>query len=168
MRTLEKREKIVLTAGAVIVLVMLGFWLTKGPLRQYEQSKIQVAQATQRLAQAQVMAEEIRNARRDRESVQKLVQARGPSYNLWTTVNRAVQTVHIADRAQTDSVPNFGGDATAVKLSLREVSMRELVELMHHIHATDNLVVLHQVSRLRPASGGKGLECEMILITPRA
>lgn len=164
---LEKRERIVLAAGAAAVIAVLVYMVVTGPLEAYENSKIQVAQARQRLVQAQALAREVQAAQLHREAISKLMAVRGPSYNLFTTINRAVQIAGVADRAVTASLPAEIASASAVKLTLTGVSMEELVNLLYDIYSKDSLVVLHRLDHLRASLDGKGLQCEVVFITPR-
>jgi len=167
LRSLEKRERWALFVCGVVVLATVLYLVVEGPLEKYTISKGQLIAARQNLARARAMHGEIQEARQDREAVQKVIGARGSGYNLLTAVSRAVQIAQLTDRAVLDSLPRELVDASAVKITLRGVSMQELVDLFHDVHSKDSLVVLHRVSHLRPALDGKGLDCEVILITPR-
>ncbi len=165
---LEKREQTVLALGGVVILVAVGYWGSRGPWEKYQAAKAHVVQARERLARAKALEEEVRQTRQSREIIEKLIQGRGPAYNLWTVVSRAVQTTQLTDRAEVSSRPEELTDASAVGLTLNRVTLEEVVNVLHAIHSSDSLVVFHRLSHLRPAMDGKGLECELILITPRA
>lgn len=167
MRKLEKRDRVVLTVGGIMVAVILAYLGVTGPLQEYENSKALVVQARQRLMQAQTIAREVQSVQQHRDSIAKLIAVRGPSYNLFTTINRAVQIANCSDRATTSSLPAEVSSASAVKLTLTGVSMEELVNVLYEIYSKDSLVVLHRLDHLRPALDGKGLQCDLVFITPR-
>ncbi len=167
MAKLEKRERVALMVGAVGVVCIVGYVVARGPFQEYQNSKVLVAQARQRLVQAQTMAKELQAVQQHKDSIAKLMAVRGPSYNLFTTINRAVQIANCTDRAVTSSLPAEVTNASAVKLTLTGVSMEEFVNVLYEIYSKDSLVVLHRLDHLRPATDGKGLQCDLVFITPR-
>lgn len=165
---LERREKIVLAVGGLAVAIALVYWVFQGPMQSYKTTKTQLTQAKTRLAQARQMHGQIVGSREESQALTTLMKGRGASYDLWSSVNRAVQTAQLQDRVQTDSLPRELSNASAVKITLTGVSLEELVSLLYEIHSRDSLVVLHAVSHLRPARNEQGLDCELILVTPRS
>lgn len=161
---LEKRERVVVGVGAVAVALIIGYYLISGPLDAYQQSRGQLAAAQQALTQARTMHEQILATRADREAVEQLLAVRRGS-NLWSTVTRAIQTANLTDRAETRSQPRLVANLQAVEVVLSGVSMAELVDLLHGVFS-DNLVVLHQLSLLRVAQSGQGLDCTLVLSQP--
>ena len=166
LRELDKRERIVLGAGGVALLVMVLYLVAEGPMDAYEKSKGQVIAARSNLSRAQSIAKEKQAARKDKDVIDNMIKARGPGYNLWGDINRAVQTAQLSDRATRDSMPGLTAKASAVKLGLKGVSLEELVNLLYDIQSKDSLVVLHEVRFLRLATDGEGLECELVFTTP--
>jgi len=161
---LEKRERIVVAGGAAAAVLIVGDYLISGPLEAYQQSRTRVIAAQQALTQAQTMHRQVVESRSDREAVEQLLAVREGS-NLFSTVTRAIQTVNLTDRAEMQSQPRLMANAQAVQISLTGVSMTELVDLLHELFS-DNLVVLHQLTHLRPAQSGQGLDCAFVLIQP--
>lgn len=137
-------------------------------MEMYKRSKAQLTLVQTNLQQAEKIAETIQAARKGREAVDKLIAVRGASYNLYTAIYRAVQSVGMTDRAVITSIPKEMTGASAVRLTLNGVSMEELVDLLYGIQSADKLVVLHEVTHLQPSKDGKGLECNLVLVTPTA
>jgi hypothetical protein len=46
--------------------------------------------------------------------------------------------------------------------------MEELVDFLYDVYTGDKLVVLYRLDHLEPAHDGRGLDCQVWLMTPRA
>ena len=57
----------------------------------------------------------------------------------------------------------FGG----VQITLRNVSMKEIIDLMHGLYASNNLILMQRLTYLKPSPDGKGLECAVVMISPK-
>ncbi len=165
-KSLEKRERIVLSIGFAAIILAIGYFGMRPALDQYETSRAQLMAARSQLEQARRIHREVQELERERERVEQLLAARGSNYSLWNAVNRSIQTNQLARHAEITSQPNEMAGASAVRISLSGVSLEQLVELLYEIHSRDSLVTLRRVQYLRPALDGQGLDCDLMLITP--
>ena len=163
---MESREKKALALGAAIVVAAGLYWLAQGPLEKYRQSQAQLNAVQANLADAKAIHEKVIEIRREEETLERLLAARGTQYDLGTSIYRALQAHGLTDRSETETLPRRG--VSAVRLELDGVSMQELVDLLYDIHSSDDLVVLEELRHLRPIPSEKGLMCEMVLITPKS
>jgi Tfp pilus assembly protein PilO len=165
--SLEQRERVFLVVGAVLVLVMLGYWLSSGPWNAYVRAQRQYEAAQRNVRAAEQYAAQIEELRRDQYALSSLLDQRPADFDLWTIVWRKVQANDLVERAEVNNEPTIMTNASGVNLRLRGVSMEELVDLLYDIHTADRLISLHEVE-LQPASDGEGLQCRLTLVTPRA
>ena len=171
---MQKREKIVLAVGAVVVVVIVGQWLfsASGPLNAYGRSVQQVTAARQRLLEAQLMRDEALARRQSTQALEQKLRNRS-AFGLYTHVDNALRAQDLKSgegaRAtlETQNTAVRSGAFEAVKLQLDGVSMDELLGLLVRIYSGDNLVVLDRLDELRPADDGQGLSCSMVLMAPR-
>jgi hypothetical protein len=172
--TMQKREKVVLAVGAVVVVIIIGQWLVsdRGPLKTYKQSVTQIQAARRRLVEARSIRDVSLARRQSSEALEQKLRARG-AFGLYTHVDRALQAQNLKSgegaRAtlETQNTAVRSGAFEAVKLRLDGVSMEELLGLLVRIYSGDNLVVLDRLDELRPADDGRGLTCTMVLMAPR-
>ena len=54
------------------------------------------------------------------------------------------------------------------QLKLNGVTLKELVDLLHKIYASNDLVVMYRLEYLRAAGEDKGLDCSVVFLTPKA
>lgn len=167
---LQKRERTVVAAGVVVVVLILvqALWTRGAPLQRYRDSARQVNAARQRLTDVQDWHDAVVAARRSGEELERAVRARG-SFDLFSFVKRAVDREKLTPRSQIESQQTAGASSglAAVKLRLTGVSMEELVKLLHAIYSDNSLVVLQTLDELRPADDQKGLFCSMTFVAPR-
>lgn len=167
---LEPRERIVVIAGAVALAAILLYWGLEGPYEAYKNSAAQVKASRLRLQQAQLWQAEIEDARRKEGEILALLQAQRGGFDLWTHVDRAVKDSQLQGRAEVQSHRSgvsAGSNMSAVELTLTGVSTKELVDLLHRIYDNESFVVLQQLEQLKLSSSGQGLDCRMVLVSPR-
>ncbi|HNZ18107.1 MAG TPA: hypothetical protein PLB67_13655 [Candidatus Hydrogenedentes bacterium] len=171
---MQKREKMVVLIGAVVVAVIVSQWLfsNRGPFRMYHQSIREVEAARLRLQDAQVVRDEALGRLQSNVALEAKLRSRG-AFGLYSHVDRALQAQNLKGgqgaRAtlETQNTAVRSGAFEAVKLHLEGVSMEELLDLLLRIHSGENLIVLDRLDELRPADDGRGLVCDMVLVAPR-
>lgn len=166
---LQKRERIMLLAGTVAVVLMLAYGGARGPWQRYQKSVADLKAAAGRFQDAQSTRDAVVEARRSHEMVIERVQQRG-NFDLWTFLNEALRKTSLVDRADMQSRRGVTSTETisAVQLTLQGVSLEELVKLLHVVYAGNNLVVVHSLDHLRPGPDNKGLECRLVFVSPEA
>ncbi len=171
---MQKREKMVVTVGAVVVAIIIFQWLLsdRGPFNAYNQSIRQVQAARGRLLDAQLIRDEALARRQSRQALQARLRERG-TFRLYSHVDQALEAQNLkSDQSarailETQNTAVRSGNFEAVQLQLRGVSMAELLDLLVRIYSGGNLVVLERLDELRPADDGQGLDCRMLFMAPR-
>jgi len=167
---LQDREKRMLIGGAIAAVVIVVYLVGEGPLQVYGESEQKLKQARDRLKQATAIHDSVVRKRQEEAVLQASLAAK-TEVDLLTFVNDIVREGGLATRANIDNnnraVTGSSGLAS-VRVGLRGVSLTELVDFLHKIYASGNLVVLHNLDQLVPAADKKGLDCEMVFVAPRA
>ncbi|HOF41154.1 MAG TPA: hypothetical protein PLD73_13870 [Candidatus Hydrogenedentes bacterium] len=171
---MQKREKMVVLIGAVVVAVIVSQWLFSGlgPFKAYHQSIREVEAARLRLLDAQVVRDEALGRLQSSVALEGKLRSRG-AFGLYSYVDRALQAQNLKGgqgvRAtlETQNTAVRSGAFEAVKLHLEGVSMEELLNLLLRIYSGENLIVLDRMDELRPADDGRGLVCDLVFIAPR-
>jgi Tfp pilus assembly protein PilN len=168
---LQPREKTVVGLGAAAVALMAVWWASQGPYQAYQASWTQLDAAKSRLLEAKVRVAEIEQARRKEKEVLDALAEQGPTFDLWTHVDRVIKEMNLGSRSDMRSrrgVTAADQNMTAIELSLTGLSTRELVDLLHRIYNNDYVIILDRLDHLKPSQAGKGLDCRMVLVSPRA
>ncbi len=164
---LSRRERLVVTFGVVALLVIALYFPAQSGLKRYGQAKQQLENARTRAMQAGELKFALEAERSGQNAIREKLKAREGRFDLYAFTNQCLRELQLEGRANLSS-QNVRGQFAGVQITLRGVSMQELVDLFHKIYAGDNLVVLQRVNHLRQARDGKGLECEVQFIAPRA
>jgi hypothetical protein len=120
-------------------------------------------------------AKETEEARlRSQDELMARIQQRKPNFDLWSFMNKLLTEGKLNERAVLE---NFrprterrgeSQDVAMVQLRLSGVSLKELVDLLHKVYASGDLVVMYKLEYLRPMADAKGLECNVTFLTPKA
>ncbi len=168
-RTLVKRERIMIVcAFAVFALILLLFFV-QGFKGDYERTRTQAEDAVDRLIQIRQMRELVLGERSDRRIIMDRVEARDPNFDLYSFTNAALMQLSMHGNARLQSEVRFAGSALdGVRLNLTNVKMKQIIDLLHKLYSSGNLIALQRLGHLRPMRDGKGLECEIVLMAPKA
>lgn len=168
--TLAKRERIMIV-GAVALFGLI-FIVSGGRefARDYERTQHQVVEAMNRLDQIRQMRTLILTERSDRRIIMDRVDARDPNFDLYSFTNASLVQLSMDDRARLQSQGSrfAGGALDVVQLNLSSVSMEQIIDLLYKLHSSGNLIAMQRLGHLRPMNDGKGLECEIVLMAPKA
>lgn len=168
--TLAKRERIMIV-GAVALFGLI-FIVSGGRefASDYERTQHQVVEAMNRLDQIRQMRTLILTERSDRRIIMDRVEARDPNFDLYSFTNASLIQLSMNDRARLQSQGSrfAGGALDVVQLNLSNVSMEQIIDLLYKLHSSGNLIAMQRLGHLRPMNDGKGLECEIVLMAPKA
>jgi hypothetical protein len=172
--------------GATISIIAVAFvmfmvlYIYTGPLKRYQISERSLSELRLQLKDLkdQKFAEEERL--RNQESIMARLKERKANFDLWSFMNTVLAETKLKDRANlenykprgdwrgTDSSKEAMDDVMMVQLRLNGVTLLELVDLLHKIYDSNNLVLAYKLEYLHPGGEGKGLECNVVFLTPKA
>lgn len=161
---------------AVVFVVFMAIFIWTGPLKRYRMSERDLANLRQQVVELHdaKLAEETRLLRQ--EALMARLKERKPNFDLWSFMNTILAETKLKDKANLENYrPRGAGtgkdaveDVTMVQLRLSGITLKELVDLLHKIYASKDLVVMYKLEFLRALSEDKGLECNVIFLTPKA
>ncbi|HJP36871.1 MAG TPA: type II secretion system protein GspM, partial [Gammaproteobacteria bacterium] len=155
MVKLRKRERGIVVAGAIVLTLLVVWKPIANRLDAYSKSKGQLAQAENRLRDARIIRAEVESDRRGEEAIKaKIGDRKRRQFNLYSFVNESLRAAKLQDRNQLKTKPNPGSRFDRVQLALNGVSMKELVNFLHLIYASDHLIVLQKLDHLEAARDG--------------
>lgn len=166
---LQDRERRMVIGGGLAALAIVLYLVGEGPLQAYSESADKLQQARDRLVQAEKLHNSVIRKREEQEVLRQKLASK-PGFDLLQFVAGKVREGGLATRANIDNsgrAVTGSAELAAVRVGLRGVSLEELVDFLHKIYASGNLVVLHNLDQLEPAADKKGLDCEMTFVAPR-
>jgi hypothetical protein len=165
---LQKREKYFLMACAAFVAVVVLYFGLQGPVQAYQRSQTDAAAARQRAETARAIRDEVVRTREAYEEFRKTIAGRA-GFDLWTFLYGEIQSAQLGERATLANKAGVlaAGQVDAVEVTIRGVSMEELVEFLHRVYSSEQYVVLHELAQMEPARDGQGLDCRMTFLAPK-
>jgi hypothetical protein len=168
-KNLDKRDQIGLSLGilAVTLVVMLALYIPAGPRRAClkSQSTLETARKDLQKQQLAKMDEADRLSRQ--KQLMELLAKRAAGFEMFAYVDGLLNTQGLRDRAQLDQFKPRNGSAREpmVQLRLAGVSFDEIIGLFHGLYSSGNLIAVYKMESMRPAVSGKGLDCDVTLMT---
>ena len=164
---LDKKERMGLLFGVLALCLVFAvlLYMPAGPLKDYSEAREEVQQLRTELKQKEMMCVLEKERLASHHSLEEKLAVRPASFDLFSFVNRILNKTNILDRAKLDNyrTKRFSQKQPMVQLRLERVSLEELVNFFHQIYASDNLIALYKMDRLRPAQNEKGLDCDIVL-----
>ncbi len=168
-RILVKRERIMIVCAFAVLASIILLPLGRGFSQDYGRTHSQAEDAVARLIQIRQMREQVLTERSDRRIIMDRVDARDPNFDLYSFTNASLMQLSMHDSARLQSQARYAGGALdVVRLNLSNVNMQQIIDLLHKLHSSDNLIAMQRLGHLRPMNDGKGLECEIVLMAPKA
>jgi len=167
--SLDAREKLGLVFSGLTLALVLGMlvYVPNGPRKDFLQSQTDLKQARHQLVMTQKMKAEEEARLRSQEALMAKLEARPPTFDFFSFVNRILRQTNLTGRAKLDNyrARTVSPKQPMVQLKLQGVSLKELVDFLHQIYSSGNLVALYKMDRLYPALNNQGLDCDLTLVT---
>jgi len=165
---LQPRERRVIIIGVVCLALIAVYQLGRAPVRAYQASFNELEAAESRLEQTRLWFQFVSGAQAEQGALVELINDRQGYTSLRAYIDAAVREHDLVRRSSYESrdVPN-NPSMEAVTVSLRGVSMAELLNFLHGLYDRNPLLVMDTMSRLGPNPSQQGLDCEMTFMSPR-
>ena len=173
----KSSPEVTISIVAVAFVVFMAIFIYTGPLKRYRMSESELADL-RRQVNALGKDRQVEEARLQRqEALMARLKERKPNFDLWSFMNTILTETKLKDRANLENYKPRGdwrsgreisGDVTMMQLKLNGVTLKELVDLLHKIYASNDLVVMYRLEYLRAAGEDKGLDCSVVFLTPKA
>lgn len=168
---LDPRERTALLCGvvALFLVIFLLLYIPIGPGAKYEASSERLADLQLELQDARLTKMEAEEELDSQTRLIALMETRPPNFSLYAYVENVLDEMSLRDAGRA-SLENYRSSQASpkqpmVQMSLEGISLEELVELLHTLYSSQNLVAVYEVGELSPAPNGRGLNCNLILVT---
>ena len=160
---------------AVLSVISMAIFILFFPYEHYKKSCRDLEETRSGLAELTMGKDEALQRLKNQEELTERLKARKPDFTLWSYLNTVLTEKGIKERADlqeirprlNDKKNPLGQDVVAVQLTLKGVSLKELVDLLHVVYASNNLVVVDRLDSLKAASDNRGIDCTLVLLTPK-
>lgn len=150
-----------------IAVVGMAIYLHRGPYRKFLESKNELRQAYNQLQMAEKLKREQENSLKIQEELFKNIEKRPPNFDFFSYVNQVLKDTQLTDKAKLD---NYRARASSprqpmVQIKLEGVSLKRFAEFLKRIYGDSYLLAVYKVDKLKPNQSGKGIDCELTLVT---
>lgn len=174
-KTTEEQRGTLVALMAALMAFGMAMFVYMGPYRDYNTAQIAYKTAKADLAVALSDHMDAESVMKQQEDIMARIQGRPAHFELSSFLIESLRKLKLESRAdlKTEKTnPRLLGDGAEnlamVKLTLKGVSMVELVDLLHAIYSSKNLIAVLELDSMRPGANDKGLDCAMSLITPKS
>lgn len=169
MAKLNRRERIVVIGGVLLLFLLLAGTVGRNYWDTYQQSEVNLRNAQERLEAVKLWRQEIEAERVEQEAVEDRVRARGQRFNLYTFASNSLREHGLEERARIEnkrSLASASDKLSEIEVTLNGVTMEELVNWLHEVYASRNLIVMRELDELTISRRGNGLDVRMSLLAP--
>jgi hypothetical protein len=167
--SLAPREKKLIGFMFTVMLCMTLIPIYKNVSTRHAQSENQLAQAIQRLDDTRIWRSAIVSDREGQKIIQAQLSARGGSFDLYGATSKWISDTKLDGRAnlQSKGLTSREGAIEGIQITLAHVNMNEILDLLHKMYNSKNMITMQKMPYLRPSRDGKGLECAIVMIAPK-
>ncbi len=174
---LSTSERRFIAFGVIALASMAGYLLLQAPLDNYSKSKTLVQEAEANLKHAQSLQATFKSLKVGNQKALASLPDVSPR-SLVSIINDAEKATELAgtkkvaiENASTgiridDPATNRARlvqNLETFRVTLRGVSVEELVTLLHMVHDEAGILLIENVNHLRPAQDEQGLDCQLVL-----
>jgi len=159
---------------AGLLIFAMGTYIYTGPFKRSQQSRVDLQQAQEELQTFADLKAQEEMRLQNQEALMAQLQERKANFDLFPFVNSVLTEKNLKDRAYLNNAPlgrsherEWADSVTLVDLKLNGVTLAELIDFLHAIYASNNLVVVYKLEYIRPGSNNRGLECDVTLLAPK-
>ncbi len=169
MSKLAARERRLIMIMFSVMICMTIIPIYKNITAKHTQSMSQLAQTRERLESSEVWRTAILSEREGQKVIQKKLKARSRTFDLYALTNQWVKQTGLSGRADLQSRSPAANEAAfdAVQITLKNINMKELIDFLHTMYDSNNLVTVQRMAFLKPSRDGKGLECSIVMMAPK-
>ncbi len=165
----DKRSQAGLILGilAVTLVVMLALFIPAGPRRACLRSQAVLDEARADLQTQELNRQDEADRLARQKQLMEILAKRPAAFDLFAHVDSLLNKLGLRDRAQLDQFKPHNGSPgePMVQLRLEAVAFDEIISLFHDLYSGGNLVSVYKMDSMRPATSGKGLDCDVTLVT---
>ena len=166
---LAQREKRLIGFMMLVMIGLVSFMTYQKVYKALAVSQVNLVQAQDNLLAARMFRETIISEREGQKVIQVKLNARARSFDLYNFSNKCLAELKLADRTSLQSVGLSSNDKAfdGVQITMKNISMKELIDLLHTMYSSNNLIMMQEMTYLRPSRDKKGLECSLKMLSPK-
>lgn len=166
---LDLKEKIALFLGilASVMVLLLAVYVPVGPRKWYKDSQAELASVKEELQLQTLFRQEEEERLNKQKVLMEKLKGRPAEFSLFTYVDNLLTSTNLRNRAQLEQYRprNASPKQPMVQLRLQGIDFKELVDFLHKVYSSGNLIAVYKMDYLRPAPNEKGLDCDITFVT---
>jgi hypothetical protein len=168
---MSPKNRLALLSGGLALLIVLGLamYIPAGPRKNYVTSSTEVSTLQNELNMAMLMKKEQEMRLQSQEKLMETLKSRPANFDLFSYMSTVLNDSGLTEdgRALLENLRNRRDleNQPAVDLTLSRVSLEELIDLLHKVYTSNNLIAVYKVDRIQPERTGNGLDCKLTLVS---
>ncbi len=167
---LEKQEKRLVLAGALLLVCFTFFHFAVSPLIEARQkTQKTLIQKNKDIIEIHQLQEEYRKLQSQAVEVQNRLQKRSPAFTLFSFIEEQATKAKVKQQINSMTPSTSEGEGplqeSRVDLKLVQISLQQLVDFLQQIESTDNIIVIKRISIQENSKEEGTLDAMMQIIT---
>ncbi len=163
-------DRIYLITMIISFMAVIGMviYLHRGPYKKYLQSKSELNQVHSQLQMVEKLKKEQEESLKTQEMLFDIINKRPANFDFFSYVNQLLKETQLTDKAKLDNYKAHAGNSPRqpmLQIRLEGVSLKRFSDFLRRIYSDSYLVAVYKMEKLKPNQSGKGIDCELTLVT---
>ncbi|HOV33886.1 MAG TPA: hypothetical protein PLX23_11055 [Candidatus Hydrogenedens sp.] len=167
-QTIVDRIYLVIMVISFIAVIGMIIYLHRGPYRKFLESRNELNQVHSQLQMIEKLKKEQEESLKTQEMLFDIINKRPANFDFFSYVNQLLKETQLTDRAKLDNYRARAGNSPRqpmVQIKLEGVSLKRFSDFLRRIYSDSYLVAVYKMDKLKPNQSGKGIDCELTLVT---
>lgn len=167
MSLVVNRIYVVTMIVSIIAVVGMALYMHFVVYKKFLHSKSELSEAYQQLRMVEKLKKEQEESLKTQEMLLEVIGKRPPNFDFFSYINQLLRETQLTDKAKLDNYKARSAHPRQPMLQVRldGVSLKRFSEFLHRIYSDSYLVAVYKVDKLKPNQTGKGIDCDLTLVT---
>jgi hypothetical protein len=173
--TNNDRAGVLFAVLAVALVAFMACFVPLGPYKDYQKSERERQDLEKQLDMAVETKAEEEQIVRQQEKLMDRIRGRDPGFDLSTFLIKELAALNMKERAEVKTLKPDSlrfventENINVIQLRLTGVRLRELVDFLHRVYSSSNLIVMHRLDSIQAGAENTGLDCNLVFVAPKA
>jgi hypothetical protein len=164
---LDKQERAGLAlAGLALFLLAAGLiYIPQGPLEDFRQSQREVTRLQSDLLTTRSILQDENQRVLEQRWIREALEQRPPNFSLFAALEGLKNEVGLKASLSSQSPPRGAENVELVNMDIEGMSLEQLIDLLHGVYQSGNLIVVYNMGTLTTMADDMGLRCRLTFLT---
>ncbi len=171
----KSENQVTVVCAFIVFMLVVGMaaFVFVGPYKDYQKSKNRLASLKDGLQLAQLTRAEEALILLQEEEIRDRIMQRAKRFELGTFMGKVIRESGLDDRSEMKGSKlsarlfEHPENLSKVDLKLNGITLTTLVDFLHKVYDSKNLIMLYKLNYVRVGRGDKGLDCDLSFVAPK-